>query len=166
MPATSVGTIPQLSGSTVVMLCSFSIAHDLTYYTPAVVGKGTFRVALDRSVEVCDRHVKLSLKQGNRHGIGRIRAFVPTFVSMRDTQRFSGISNVCGNTSRTGPTVPFGRWFDGLEAGQRPGCGHPSPNQAMHLVVGERQLSRAPRRLGRRLPSTRSSRRYEPPPYN
>ena len=80
MPATSVGTIPQISGSTVVMLCSFSIPHDLTYYAPAVAGKGTFRVALDRSVEVCDRHVKLSLKQGYRHEIGRMRAFVPTCI--------------------------------------------------------------------------------------
>lgn len=41
------------------MLCSFSIPHSLTYYAPAVVGEGTFRIALDRGAEVCDRQVKL-----------------------------------------------------------------------------------------------------------
>ena len=39
-------------------------------------------------------------------------------------------------------------------------------NEGIYLISDDRQLSRASEGQGRRLLSTRSSRRYEPPPYN
>ena len=63
-PATSDGVvIPQLSGSTVVILCPFRISHHLTNYASVVVGGSAFRVAFDRGVEVTHRQVKLPTEE-------------------------------------------------------------------------------------------------------